>query len=307
MAEVRGRSIQEVNTSKKLEKNAENEDEVDYLEDVEKEKDIEECVLSELVLNYLTYNCYSNTAEALCASMGAPSKTASKGLECASGRDYVSGAADGNNEMCTGMEIDKVQNGQALENGFGEEQSSNFYAKFQPHFQSMDKRKLAMTLVQSGNIDEVIELCTSQFPDLLGLHEGDPFEKRHLYFQLLCLKFVELIRKKESASALFFAQGTLNPFGKESSKFLEIIQDVVALLAYEEPEKSPVASFLDFERREDVALALNRAIIIYKGASPDLNIDTLLRQLKVVMEELNGETCNKYGAWDLQNCLNTSK
>ena len=262
-------------------------------EGIEQEKDIEESIISDLVLNYLSYHCFSETAAALACSV-APSK------ESKSSGD-ISADGETTDEVMDSFAESEGEKSVKLES------CCQAFPEYRSHFQTMEVRRMLMSHVREGKIDEAVGLCCNEFPGLLGMHEGDPSEGRWLYFQLLCLKFVELIRVKDSSSALLFAQSALNPFGRESPKFLEVIQDVVALLAYEEPEKSPVASFLQPERRDEVATTLNKAVLSYKDVSPELHIDILLKDLAVVMGELNVETENKYSAWSLNSALDVGK
>jgi len=46
---------------------------------------------------------------------------------------------------------------------------------------------------------------------------------------------------------------------------LLIMQDCIALLAYEEPEKSPMFFLLSMDHRQSVADSLNRAILGKRG------------------------------------------
>ncbi|KAM3360106.1 hypothetical protein P3S68_019818 [Capsicum galapagoense] len=57
-----------------------------------------------------------------------------------------------------------------------------------------------------------------------------------------------------------FAQVKLSPFGKVE-KHLKKLEDFIALLAYNEPKKSPMFHLLSLEYREQVVDSLNRAIL----------------------------------------------
>lgn len=78
-----------------------------------------------------------------------------------------------------------------------------------------------------------------------------------LYFELGCQHFVELVRKTAVDEALWFAQQTLAPLSRENKEHMAVLQDLTVLLAYSEPERSPVGSLLALERRERLSKALN--------------------------------------------------
>jgi len=46
-----------------------------------------------------------------------------------------------------------------------------------------------------------------------------------------------------------------------NGKYLETLQDIVALIAYTEPDRSPAAGYLSQQRREEVATAVNSFIL----------------------------------------------
>ncbi|KAK8621906.1 hypothetical protein V6N13_097534 [Hibiscus sabdariffa] len=77
-------------------------------------------------------------------------------------------------------------------------------------------------------------------------------KNKDLHFDLLSLHFVELVCSRKCTEALEFAKMKLTPFGKEQ-KYVEKLQDFIALLAYEKPEKSPMFHLLTLEYRQHVA------------------------------------------------------
>ncbi|CAK7346299.1 unnamed protein product [Dovyalis caffra] len=118
------------------------------------------------------------------------------------------------------------------------------------YIEDMEKRK-------EGNALKAIELTEQLACDLLE-------NNKDLHFDLLSLHFVELVSAKKCTEALEFAQNKLTPFGKEQ-KYVEKLEDFMALLAYEEPEKSPMFHLLGLEYRQRVADKLNQAILEFLG------------------------------------------
>ncbi|MBA0786277.1 hypothetical protein Gotri_025624, partial [Gossypium trilobum] len=156
-----------------------------------------------------------------------------------------------------------------------------------------------------GNALKAIELTEQLATNLLE-------KNKDLHFDLLSLHFVELVCSRKCTEALEFAQMKLTPFGKEQkyveklevcklSKFsrfqsmcrifkdMLLLQDFMALLAYEEPEKSPMFHLLSLEYRQHVAESLNRAILAHGNHPTYTAMERLIQQTTVVRQCLNQE------------------
>jgi hypothetical protein len=68
-----------------------------------------------------------------------------------------------------------------------------------------------------------------------------------------------------------------------------ILQDCMALLAYEEPETSPMFSLLSMDHRQSVADALNCAILAHANLPSYTSMERLLQHTTVVRQYLNQE------------------
>ncbi|KAF7092310.1 hypothetical protein CFC21_094807 [Triticum aestivum] len=145
----------------------------------------------------------------------------------------------------------------------------------------VDKRKAILNFVVEGDAVKAIELTTELAPNLL---ENDT----DLHFDLISLHFIELIRSRKCTEALEFGQKKLTPFGKVS-KYVEKLEDFMALLAYEEPEKSPMFHLLALEYRQNVADSLNRAILAHANLSAYLSLERVIHQSTVVRQYLQQE------------------
>ncbi|CAN1127116.1 Glucose-induced degradation protein 8 homolog, partial [Linum perenne] len=130
-----------------------------------------------------------------------------------------------------------------------------------------------------GNALKAIELTEQLAPDLLEKNQD-------LHFDLLSLHFVELVCSRKCHEALEFAQAKLTQFGK-MQKYVEKLEDVMALLAYEEPEKSPMFHLLGLEHRQQVVDSLNRAILAHTSLPSHTPIERLIQQTTVVSQVLN--------------------
>lgn len=146
---------------------------------------------------------------------------------------------------------------------------------------NMEKRKRIYNSTVNGDGLTAIDLTEQLAPDLLA-------NNKDLHFELLSLQFVELVCSRKSEEALEFARSKLTPFGVVN-KYVPKLQDVVALLAYEEPLKSPMFHLLSLEYRQHVADNLNRAILGCTDVPGYSALERLMQQTTVVRQQLNQE------------------
>ncbi|KAG8503084.1 hypothetical protein CXB51_000913 [Gossypium anomalum] len=149
------------------------------------------------------------------------------------------------------------------------------------YLEDMEKRKRIYQFALEGNALKAIELTEQLATNLLE-------KNKDLHFDLLSLHFVELVCSRKCTEALEFAQMKLTPFGKEQ-KYVEKLEDFMALLAYEEPEKSPMFHLLSLEYRQHVAESLNRAILAHGNHPTYTAMERLIQQTTVVRQCLNQE------------------
>ncbi|KAL2911615.1 hypothetical protein HK105_208916 [Polyrhizophydium stewartii] len=147
-------------------------------------------------------------------------------------------------------------------------------------------RRRLVQLVLEGNSTQAVALCNEAFPGLLSA--GTP-AATDVCFALQCQRFIECVRRS-APEALAFAQDELGKFAFMEPKYSETLQDIVALIAYTDPESSPLAGYMSRERREQVAMELNSYILAYHGASPVTALERIAQQATVVREVLHAET-----------------
>ncbi|KAJ9166038.1 hypothetical protein P3X46_020839 [Hevea brasiliensis] len=146
--------------------------------------------------------------------------------------------------------------------------------------EDMEKRKRIFHYALEGNALKAIELTEELAHGLLE-------NNKDLHFNLLSLHFIELVcTRKCSTEALEFAQSKLTPFGKVQ-KYVEKLEDFMALLAYEEPEKSPMFHLLSLDYRQQVVDSLNRAILAHANRPSYAAIERLIQQTTVVRQCLS--------------------
>ncbi|XP_028765374.1 glucose-induced degradation protein 8 homolog isoform X2 [Neltuma alba] len=149
------------------------------------------------------------------------------------------------------------------------------------YLEDMEKRKRIFHFALDGNALKAIELTEQLAQDILE-------KNKDLRFDLLSLHFVELVRSRKCTEALEFAQSQLSPFGKEQ-KYMEKLEDFMALLAYKEPERSPMFHLLSLEYRQQVADSLNRAILEHSNLPSYTAMERLIQQATVVRQCLSQE------------------
>ncbi|KAL5557956.1 hypothetical protein UlMin_034167 [Ulmus minor] len=145
--------------------------------------------------------------------------------------------------------------------------------------EDMEKRKKIINFALEGNALKAIELSEELAHDFLERNQ-------ELHFDLLSLHFVNLVCSRKCAEALEFAQIKLAPFAK---MYMNKLEDLLALIAYDEPEKSPMFHYLGPEYRQQVAESLNRAILAHANLPSYTAIERLVQQTTVVRQCLSQE------------------
>ncbi|KAK7291220.1 hypothetical protein RIF29_06182 [Crotalaria pallida] len=149
------------------------------------------------------------------------------------------------------------------------------------YLENMEKRKRIFHLVLEGNALKAIELTEQLAQDILQ-------NNKDLLFDLLSLHFVELNCSRKCTEALEFAQTKLSPFATEK-KYMDKLEDFMPLLAYPEPEKSPMFHLLSLEYRQQVADSLNRTILAHFNLPSYTAMEKLIQQATVVRQCLSQE------------------
>ncbi|CAD5311877.1 unnamed protein product [Arabidopsis thaliana] len=146
---------------------------------------------------------------------------------------------------------------------------------------NMERRKQIIHFILERKALKAFELTEQLAQDLLE-------KNKDLQFDLLCLHFVELICAGNCTEALKFGKTRLAPFGKVK-KYVEKLEDVMALLAYEDPEKSPMFHLLSSEYRQQVADNLNRTILEHTNHPSYTPMERIIQQVTVVRQYLTEE------------------
>jgi len=151
---------------------------------------------------------------------------------------------------------------------------------------TLDNRILIRDAVQSGRVQEATHLVNQLHPELLD-------NDRYLYFHLQQLHLIELIRAGKIEDALTFAQTQMSEAGESNPEVLSELERTLALLAFEQPQKSPFSDLLEQSHRQKVASELNAAILKnehYEQTTP--RIINLLKLILWAQAELDKKAIN---------------
>lgn len=146
---------------------------------------------------------------------------------------------------------------------------------------SVDDRIRIREAIQSGRIQEAIDIVNQLHPELLD-------NDRYLYFHLQQLHLIELIHTGRIEEALQFAQERLSEAGESDDNILCELERTLALLAFDEPHKSPFSDLLHPSHRQKIASELNAALLKMEhreSTSPRLN--NLLKMILWSQNELD--------------------
>uniref|UniRef100_A0A6M2FBY6 B30.2/SPRY domain-containing protein n=1 Tax=Populus davidiana TaxID=266767 RepID=A0A6M2FBY6_9ROSI len=184
----------------------------------------------------------------------------------------------------------------AQENGSGEQDIA--YA--------LAQRRALRQLIRNGEIDSALSKLREWYPQIVQ------DEKSATCFLLHSQKFIELVRAGALEEAVHYGRIELAKFFKLPG-FDDLVQDCVALLAYEKPHQCSAGYLLEESQREIVADAVNAMILLtgpnVKDAQSCLrsHLERLLRQLTVCCLERRsfnggqGEAFHLHGALKLNS------
>ncbi|KAH1052794.1 hypothetical protein AAZX31_08G234000 [Glycine max] len=171
---------------------------------------------------------------------------------------------------------------------------------------ALNHRKTLRQLIRNGDIDVAFGKLREWYPQIVEDNISATC------FLLHCQKFIELVRVGALEEAVKYGRIELSSF-YDLPVFKDLVQDCVALLAYERPLESSVGYLLKDSQREVVADTVNAMIL---SANPNMKdskhclhsyLERLLRQLTACCLErrsLNGEQGE---AFQLQRVLSSSR
>ncbi|KAK6940337.1 SPRY domain [Dillenia turbinata] len=180
------------------------------------------------------------------------------------------------------------------DSGFNEQ--DNTYA--------LNQRKTLRQLIRQGEIDAALCKLREWYPQIVQ------DDKSATCFLLHCQKFIELVRVGKLEEAVKYGRTELAKFFGMAD-FCDLVQDCVALLAYEQPQESTVGYLLEDSQREVVADTINAMILLtnpnVKESQDSLHsyLERLLRQLTACCLEKRALNGNQGEAFHLHTVLAT--
>ncbi|CAG9462297.1 unnamed protein product [Pedinophyceae sp. YPF-701] len=144
--------------------------------------------------------------------------------------------------------------------------------------QDLQKRRAMCQDVLQGRAGEALARVRASIPDVL---EKDADLKVRLYVQC----FLELVREGRRDEAVDFAQREWAQAGVFGGGSMDLVEDAVALVAYDDPATSPTGHLLRQTQREEVAHALDNAVLRALGRPRRPALERALRQLCVVRKQ----------------------
>lgn len=117
--------------------------------------------------------------------------------------------------------------------------------------------------IQSGDIPKAFDLLKQHFSVLISPADAS---SRKVLFRLNCQRFIEIVRSGETLEALKFAQTTLRALSNDlcingTPEEIETLSTISSLIAYQNPDQSPIAKYLDQSYRDDTADIVNNAVL----------------------------------------------
>ncbi|KAK4284959.1 hypothetical protein QN277_001719 [Acacia crassicarpa] len=171
---------------------------------------------------------------------------------------------------------------------------------------ALSHRKTLRQLIRNGEIDTAFNKLREWYPQIVEDNTSATC------FLLHCQKFIELVRVGALEEAVKYGRIELATFFRLPS-FEALVQDCVALLAYEQPQESSVGYLLQDSQREVVADTVNAMIL---STNPNLKdsknclhsyLERLLRQLTACCLEKRSLSGDQGEAFQLQSALSGGK
>lgn len=170
----------------------------------------------------------------------------------------------------------------------------------------MHERKMLNHYIQIGNINEALVLFQQAFPEIYAKCKSNntsssqqqqkaPSKHTKVLVRFHCQSVIELLRNSNVQDALACVIQQLGPLYNIQqldcdSEEYKLLTDTVALLAYENPNHSPLGYLFDVTQRDLLAQELNQLIVEYQGMSAASVLEKLLIQLHACKLTLHEES-----------------
>ncbi len=144
----------------------------------------------------------------------------------------------------------------------------------------MDSQIQIRQAIECGNVQTAVESVNDLDPGILDNNTG-------LFFHLQLQQLLEYIRQGNIEGALSYAQGELSARGEENPAFLNELEEALALLAYDDPKKSPFSDLLNHSQRLRVVSEVNSAILGTQGREGESRLSMLMKLVVWSQDQLD--------------------
>lgn len=144
----------------------------------------------------------------------------------------------------------------------------------------MDGQIEIRTAIETGNVQKAVETVNDLDSVILDTNP-------QLFFHLQLQQLLEFIHQGKIEQALVYAQSELSARGEENPKFLDELESALALLAYEDPSKSPFSGLLQHSQRLKIVSELNSAILGHHGNEEVSRLSVLMKLVHWTQSQLD--------------------
>lgn len=181
------------------------------------------------------------------------------------------------------------------------------YAQNQAQASFLSSRAKISKLIKSGRIQEAIDLIEKDYEGVLEnrispskiivsvdcfKNFNGPTDLSTCLFLLKLQNFIELIRQRNIPLALNYIQSHLLPISQSNPSYEAVLQDVLGVLVYSDPENSTMAWCFEQPRRyAALASLINSSLYNLTTVITSAPLESLLKQVLSVdclVNELNG-------------------
>lgn len=134
----------------------------------------------------------------------------------------------------------------------------------------MDDQIKIRDAVESGNIQEAVELVNEVDPEILDTNSK-------LYFHLQQQQLLELIKKGDMERVLQYASTELSARGEESPEFLDELEQSLSLLAFTDSNTCPFGELLQPSQKLKLVSELNAALLASQDQEATSKLGTLMK------------------------------
>ncbi|EDQ84585.1 uncharacterized protein MONBRDRAFT_39214 [Monosiga brevicollis MX1] len=154
---------------------------------------------------------------------------------------------------------------------------------------AVDTRQQIRESIDAGDVEGAFRRVNDISTDIFDTDN-------QLYLKLRVQQFIELIRKGALSEAINFAQTEFNvdqltasDADEESSATAALrseIQQAMGLLAFGQPQSSPLQGLLSVERRQHLASLINTAVLQAQGVEARTTLTNMVRLLEWCQEQM---------------------